>query len=255
MKTLYLTAILRILSLALSLLAQPPATGQAPNTPKRAEQVTGATTDNFVFAGGTLQDFIKAVQEQFGVDLRQQATVGGEYLSEIRVPKINVTSAFVAGAGHLSYPFQWVLSVYNNLSENGVKGLGKWVMASPQGDRAFGTTIVFVPPGPEELDLNHKLRAFSIEPKNAAEQGVLQDSLVEALNFYAQTRHRPPGGIFKYHPGTGLLIAVGDESYLNVISEVVKALKDSKVNSPEKPRTEAGEQADRSSASDPAHAK
>jgi len=183
----------------------------------------GYSTNDFVFGGGNLREFIIAVHDVYGVDLSEQVTVPDKYLSQVRVPKLKVSPAHddYGQPRQISFvSFRSVLSVYNQLTDSGIKGLGKWVMPLQSG------TIVFLPPGPDELDMTKKLRVFSIEAKSDAQKKVLDDALHAALDFYENEKQVSLEGQFRYHDSTGLLMAVGDESFLNLVSEVVKALKE-----------------------------
>lgn len=198
-------------ALALSVHAQSTAT----NAPSRT---VGYATNQFDFKGGTLGDLMKAIHAVYGVDLLERGTVPAVYLSQIKVPKLGLPFHPIAT------PYTAVLKLYNDLSRNGFKGLGTWFMDAPHGPQ----TVVFIPPAPDELDLTTRIRAFSIVAKTEAERKAMEDVLLTALEFYQQERKLKPEGHFRYHQATSLLIAVGDDAYLNAVSEVVKALKETK---------------------------
>jgi hypothetical protein len=185
----------------------------------------GYSTNQFVFKGGRLYDFIEEIRKVYDVNLMETATVPESYLSQVQVPKLRLVKPRGPGnPGQINWvAYSSVLRLYNDLSESGVRGLGKWVIAKDDPG-----TIVYVPPPADEMDMTRKVRVFSIPTDDPKQIKLLEDSIHATEEFYYNRRNLNSTGEFRYHQASSILIAVGDDTYLNVVAEVVAAMTHSK---------------------------
>src|SRR4051812_35672038 len=124
-----------------------------------AQTEVGYSTNRFEFFGGSFGQFKEAIKTNFGVDLAAKATIPDNYDLQITVPKLRLP-----WSPNRRTRFWDALVLYNTVTQGGAKGLGKWIIAGE------GFPIVCVPPPADELDMIHKIRAFSIKAKTDEER-------------------------------------------------------------------------------------
>jgi hypothetical protein len=206
----------------------------------QAANTTNAPSKEFRFDGGSLRDFTRKLGQQFGSNFLEMLVIRDEDADRLQIPKIK--NRFL-GSDMASTDWTRVLKLYNQISEEGNGSMGKWIF-SPEGPRwvSDGTntfalppeTLVFVPPQPAGgVGGAIKVRAFPI-------RGMPKDRLVELQGIIEQESRRmqediasgrlPAGqdislaqGRLSMHQGSELLIAVGGQSYVELVQAVVDA--------------------------------
>lgn len=212
-----------------------PVGGQA----QAANTTNGPSKEEFRFDGGSFRDFIRKLEQQFGTNFVDILDVRGEEADRLRIPKMK--HRFSGQIAHTDWTR--VLTLYNQLSEEGNGSLGKWIF-SPQTPRfvsdGTGTyalppeTLVFAPPRPAAgVEGAIKVRAFPI-------RGMPKDRLGQLTEIIEQESRRmqdeiasgrlPAGqdislaqGRLSLHQGSDLLIAVGGKAYVELVQTVVDA--------------------------------
>ena len=184
-----------------------------------SDQITNSVESKvFVFDGGTFHGFVDALTKHYGTNFTQMLDWPGNE-PRIRIPKMRVG------------PTSWigVLKTYNTISEGGDGFLGKWIYSpsfSSGNPAGLPQTLVFIPPKPAVTDGYLQVRAFPIRgmPK------VTSDKLREAIQEQAaliQRRHGDDNPLIRgdvsVHEGTGLLVAVGGKTYVELVATLVDA--------------------------------
>ena len=204
-----------------------------------ADTTNGPSKQEFRFNGGSFRDFMRKLEQQFGTNFVDILDVQGEEADRLRIPKMKHRFS-----GQIAYT-DWtrVLNLYNQISDEGNGSLGKWIFA-PEKPRFVGDgtntwalppeTLVFMPPrraGGAEGAI--KVRAFAIRgmPKERLEQltDIIEQESRRMQDEIASGR-LPAGqdislaqGRLSLHQGSDLLIAVGGQSYVELVQTVVDA--------------------------------
>src|SRR5689334_13509172 len=113
-----------IVSLAFPAVGQEKVTDAAAR-PAPAEKLTDAspskkTGEYFEFKGGSLKEFLDEIAAYYGVDLRKIGTIPEGMLYTTQVPKMRMKRQ--------GDDFTVVLNLYNSISEEGARNLGKWII-------------------------------------------------------------------------------------------------------------------------------
>lgn len=169
---------------------------------------------NFTFQGGSLAEWIDQLNKAYKVDLHHLGDIDSAATRQVRVPKMRLNT--------MSY---WdVLQSYNGLAMLGAEGLGKWVLIGPPQQ----PQLIGYQPSADRPDSKVKVKAFYINlaPKKFEElYQIVQQTSDEARHRNAG-KGSNQGGNLGLHSESGIVVAIGDESYLEIVSEIVNAFKD-----------------------------
>ena len=222
---LILTALTVAVALAspVRLTAQTNPQSQSPQT-KQATPSKPETNDPtiFRFDGGTVDIFVKRIKEHFGIDLRQHGTIGDEMWSVV-VPKFRMQSADLSQ----------VLNLYNQLSSEGKKSLGHWIVKEGNVG-GVPTAVVLVSPSETDVQSESKIviRAFSLRGIGEKERELLvqtvsleQDRLWERVRE-GQLRPDQLDGRINYHPSSEILMASGGKTFVDLVQTLVEAFRE-----------------------------
>jgi hypothetical protein len=214
--------------------AQPaPRPPQNPPTMPTSSVPSQVVTQVFVFNGGSFSDFVSALGKAYGTNALELFQFPGERLS-FNIPRMRVPG----DAGDL----RSVLFVYNKTSEAGDWSLGKWVYLPEskygyaQGVDTSLRTLSFLPPklASPGGGSGIAVKAFSIGNLSAAEQKNLQQIVREesrrleeliAAGLYGRQDPREATGSISLHESTGLLVATGGKTYVELVASLVEALE------------------------------
>ena len=123
---------------------------------------------------------------------------------------------------------QWteVLKTYNTISAEGDGFLGKWIYSSPFSDVRMPNALVFIPPKPAVADGEVQVRAFPIRGMPKATMDKLREAIEDqAALIRRRLRDDSPliRGEVNVHEGTGLLVAAGGKTYVELVGTLVEA--------------------------------
>jgi len=195
-----------------------------------AESGAGRETEAaFSFPGGTPRDFVKAVQEHFRVDWKSVTDLPKE-MEAVRIPPLRLNTASVPDTGSAASggSLGALVSLYNQVGEQDAE-LGHLVV---RGNLAKPSVVTFVPSkAAENTRRELVVKAFSIyglsDEAKARLQEDIQRATNEALN-YARDSHGPGSareldGAVALHRETNLLVAAGQETYVEMVESIVTA--------------------------------
>ena len=198
--------------LATCLCGQFSASAQAPSN-----QTTNSTGPMvFVFSGGSFSQFVDALTKHFGTNFTQMLDWPANE-PRMRIPKMRVG------------PTSWigVLKTYNTISQEGDGFLGKWVYSPPFSNdpASLPQTLVFIPPKTATPESLVQVRAFPIRGMPTATINKLREAIENQAGLIR--RHLDDGsairGEVNVHEGTGLLVAVGGKTYVELVGTLVDA--------------------------------
>ena len=176
--------------------------------------VGGVLLTNFNFRGGSLAEWVDQLNKTFKVDLYDVGEIDSDETRQVRVPKMRFSQ--------ISY---WdLLRAYNTLSINGAEGLGKWVL---MGTAEIPQVIAYQPP--QNSRPLAKVKAFPV--RFTAEKFDRFKATVMDAQDRLQDR-RSKSGTLRWHPESGIVIAIGDEQYLDAVREIINALKEAPLAGP-----------------------
>ncbi len=206
----------------------------------------------FAFEGGTPNDFLEAVQNQFKVDWKSVADVP-RLMADVRIPRLRIgpesmASSAGAGGGGLTWPGPgvpgaipgarpggevnplWTLvSLYNRLGEQRPE-LGRLVV---EGDLAKPSVVMFVPDkNAANSQPEFKVKAFSIKEIRRPEWRRLVET-IKVANDEAMARSQNTRdaqlvrGSVRLHEDTSLLVANGTPAYVDMVESMVAAFRES----------------------------
>jgi hypothetical protein len=191
----------------------------------------------FSFPGGTPNEFLDSVQSQYKVDWRSVAEIPKE-MADVRIPKLRLSqpysfAAIGMGRGEVqNESLKRLVTLYNQLGEQKPE-LGRLIVKEgAQGDVTKPSVVMFVP-GKTTADtqLKLKVKAFSIYGLRDTERAKLQEDIglakVQAMQYAADQRG-PSGlrgldGTVAIHNDTSLLLAMGPESFVEMVESIVTA--------------------------------
>jgi hypothetical protein len=218
-KPTFLQTIAFALPLALWMPLSAPAQGSgelkpAPQT-NESEQV-------FNFPGGTPRQFIEAVEKHFKVDWLSIASIRAE-MEQVQVPKLRFTSR----RGFL--PVRQLVDIYNRLAERSPQ-LGTLVVEGPD-DKPW--VVMLVPNKTLESEQPKlKVKAFTIRGLSESLREKLRRDIglagFQAMEYASHMRgdsvaRRSLEGSVEIHEDTKLLVAIGPESYVDMVESIVAA--------------------------------
>jgi len=181
----------------------------------------------FTFAGGSLADFIRAVNEQLKVDLEKEATIEEFHQWSVRVPKLAIP--IPAGTS-----WHYVLQAYSNSSQSVDGRMGRWSV-NWSGGRASAETkpisIIFVPPAQDPARDAVAVKAFSVVELSQEDRELLKESIQrewDAMAHDPRTSSQPtsPSGQIRSHRNGEILLATGNQSFVDLASALVAAYKE-----------------------------
>jgi hypothetical protein len=201
-------------------------TTPVPTPAKPPQQVFG-------FNGGSFYEFVKDLTKAYGTNALELFQYPEERLT-FNIPKMRVPGE----VGDL----RSVLFVYNKTSEAGDWYLGKWVYL-PESKYGYAAgvdtslrTLSFLPPklvtpgGGSGI----AVKAFSIGNLSTAEQKGLEEIVNQesrrlqeyiAEGRYGRQDPAEATGRISLHESTGLLVATGGKTYVELVASVVQALE------------------------------
>src|SRR4051794_7732522 len=170
----------------------------------------------FVFSGGSFTKFVDALTKHFGTNFTQMLDWPRNE-PRARIPKMRVG------------PTSWigVLKTYNTISEGGDGFLGKWVYSPPfsSDPASLPQTLVFIPPKPATSEGEVVVRAFPIRGMPTDTIGKLRGAIEEQAALIRRHLRDDSAirGEVNVHEGTGLLVAVGGKTYVELVGTLVDA--------------------------------
>jgi hypothetical protein len=180
----------------------------------------------FTFGGGSLADFIRAVKEQFDVNLDKEATIEDFHKWTVRVPKL----AIPIQAGSRWYT---VLDAYTRISQSVNLRLGRWSVNWPDAPRAEAkpVSIIFVPPAQDPARDAVAVKAFSVVELSQEDRDSLMESLYRerdemSQDWRASSQSTRPTGQIRPHRNGEILLATGNQSFVELASALVAAYKE-----------------------------
>jgi hypothetical protein len=213
--------------------------------PTKALKVTDANTSKktgeyFEFKGGSLRDFLDEIAVCYGADLRKIGTIPETMLNFAEVPKIRMKRQ--------GDDFTPVLNLYNSISEEGARGMGKWIIKqriTPDNrvsayDRL--NALVLVQTEGQNDDVPFAVKAFPLNGITREELDKLRQVVEEewdlirmnlAKRSHQENMSAGSWGRLNYHEGTGILVAVGSKGYVELAGEIIEAYKSSHHIDPE----------------------
>jgi hypothetical protein len=219
---------------ALLLSGAPQVSGQA--TTQLARPADGAATNApvFQFGGGDFNQFMTKLRETFGKDVFELIEVRGEGANRLHVPKMRIRGL---------RDIRQVLLTYNRLSSEGDGFLGEWIFSPPLQPLPGSPpnepdTIIFLPPkaGGSDGTAGILVRAFSILGITEEQQGALREVIERESRQLQHEIHSRGGdvsaadGRVNVHSGTGLLVASGGKTYVELVATVMEAFRDRRPN-------------------------
>ncbi len=180
----------------------------------------------FNFPGGTPRQFIEAVEKQFKVDWLSVASIPSE-MDKVQVPKLRLTARPTTRLAARE-----LVNLYNRLAERSPQ-LGTLVV---DGNDAKPSFVMLVPNpawGLEQPKI--KVKAFTVWGlSDILKQKLEQDidrAREEAMDYTAVRRGSPVAfrslaGRVAIHKDTDLLVAIGPESYVNMVELIVAAYRE-----------------------------
>jgi hypothetical protein len=204
------------------------ASGQAAKEPAKASAQTKTAVEAqvFHFGGGDLND-------QFGKDVYELIQIRGANADRIHLPKMRIR---ISGVGDI----REVLATYNRISSEGDGFLGEWIY-SPAMSLSLGggllpskqapEAIVFLGPkaGGADGTAGIQVRAFSVRGISEDRLKALRDLINEQSRRLQQEIAERSGdmtsaeGRVSVHEGTGLLIASGGKTYVELVGTLMDA--------------------------------
>ena len=198
---------------------------KGPEPPPKGEIIA------FNFAGGTPEQFLDAVQQQYGVDWSSVAEIP-KAMADVRIPRLRINqealNAMWRGNPYGKDSLGALVSLYNQLGEQKPE-LGRLIV---KGDPAKPSVVMFVPDkAAADTQPKVKVKAFSIYGINDAERAKLQEDIErakqEAMNYASSLRGssgpRSLEGTVAIHNETSLLVATGPESFVDMVESIVTA--------------------------------
>jgi hypothetical protein len=198
-----------------------PASGdqkKAKNEVKEAQEPK--TPEMFQFPGGTLNKFIEQLNKDFGVDIWERATIEVPHQTKIPKMRLDMRSDF------RNHSVIGILTAYNSLAQNGFPAIGKWYW---EGTNPGGLPEILTltrPPGGDKETI--RVRAFPLggisdEGRKNIEQAISEATeLLHEVRRNSGTTEEPVPGFLRFNDSTGLLLAIGPESFLGAAEEIVK---------------------------------
>jgi hypothetical protein len=207
----------------------PPASGdqkKAKNEVKEAQEPK--EPEMFQFAGGTLSQFIEQLNKDFGVNVWERATI--EVPRQTRIPKMRLSSL----SQRRGLP--GILTAYNSLAQNGFRAIGTWHW---EGFNPGGLPEILTLTRPAGGDKEAiRVRAFSLKGFSEEDRKNIEQAISEATELLHELR-RNSGmteesvpGTLHFNKPTGLLLAIGPESFLGAAEEIVKEYRSQSERSP-----------------------
>ena len=185
----------------------------------------------FTFPGGTPNQFLDAVQQQYKVDWVSVADIPPEMV-DVRIPRLRITGEspdpFSPRARVEIEPLAALVSLYNQLGEQKPE-LGHLLV---KGALNRPSVVMFVP-DKAALDAQPRItvKAFNIYGISDAEKAKLQqdiDRAGEQAMKYAMalpnsTSARNLQGTVAIHDETSLLVATGPQTFVEMVESIVTA--------------------------------
>jgi hypothetical protein len=186
---------------------------------------------SFAFPGGTPNDFLNAVQEQFKVDWSSVADIPME-MEDAQIPRLRISrdslEPILRRTGTESGLLAALVSLYNQLGEQKPE-LGRLIV---KGDLTKPSALMFVlDKAATDTRLEVEVKAFSIWGISDAERAKLREDIKraqeEALDYAFRMRLssgvRSLRGTVAIHNDTSLLVATGPESFVEMVESIVTA--------------------------------
>jgi hypothetical protein len=196
-------------------------------SPREPEARDGAE-EVFSFPGGTPLDFVKAVQERFKVDWQSVMDEPRE-MADVHIPRLRLNLApgpdTRPGA---EGPLGALVTLYNQVGEQKPE-LGRLVI---RGNLAKPSVVLFVPSKTAgELRPKFMVKAFSVYGLNDEARAKLIHDIEQArmdANEYTMRQRGPSGtaelsGMVALHKDTSLLVATGQEAFVEMVESMVAA--------------------------------
>lgn len=196
-------------------------------TPPPAGKTPGSAENDFLFPGGSPIDFLQALQKQYGVDLMSLADISPG-IDRAHVPKLRIPAARpLSNIPQPLWQLDNMIALYNQLAKDDPR-LGKLFVQSS------GTNVIAVTlrplPTTDVARVEIKTRAFPLAGIPEAKWS----ELTRVIGFtQLEIQNRPEsrgqlGEMFgppsvSIHKSSELLIAVGSETYIDLVGSIVDA--------------------------------
>ncbi len=194
--------------------------GQPADAPEKKELPQRKETGpiEFQFEGGSLASFLGKIKETFGTDLQTMGDVPNSMLG-VRLPKMRMKAQW----------YRDVLMLYNEIStQNAESGMGKWIIKDVIDSRGMidpavaPRALLLVGRGEDE---KAEVKAFPFQTGQKERFEMLR-ALVEeedALFREISNRERTVSCTLRYHENAGIVVAIGNRAYTDLVSELLRA--------------------------------
>ncbi len=173
----------------------------------------------FEFGGGPAWRLITAASEHFHLPWEAIASLSDPQY-RVLVPRFIL---------YVRQP-EDILKTYNWLAENN-PSMGKWIW---KGDAANPDALILIPQKnpPDSPESEIKVRALSLAAIPQARWNAMEDEIEtsreEAESFMRRSENasvQPLDGTIQLNPGTRNLVAIGSQSYIDMVASVVAAFQ------------------------------
>lgn len=209
------------------------ATKEAPKP--GAEAKTAVEAQLFHFGGGNLNQFITKLRDQFGKEVYELIQIRGANADRIHLPKMQIR---LSGIGDV----REVLAIYNRISTEGDGFLGEWIYSPAMSLSLTGgflpskqalEAIVFLGPRAAGVDgtAGIQVRAFSVRGISEDRLKALRELIHDQSRRLQQDIAERSGdvasaeGRVSVHEGTGLLVASGGKTYVELVGTLMDAFR------------------------------
>jgi len=215
-----------VLMSALALSGSLSAADQTTNVMRPGVVATNALESRlFQFGGGNFDQFMTKLRDEFGKEVYELIEIRAPEPHRIQVPKMKVPALDIRS----------VFITYNRISKEGGGFLGNWIYSPTDffssGKRIYPDTIIFLGPkgGGGDVAGGIQVRAFSIRGLSPDSTKALEDLIRQESRQLQQEiayRSGDPAsaeGRVNIHQATGLLIASGGKTYVDLVSTLMDA--------------------------------
>jgi protein involved in polysaccharide export with SLBB domain len=193
---------------------------QEANPPEKKELPPRKETGpiEFQFEGGSLISFLEKIKETFGTDIRTMGDVPESMLG-VRLPKMRMKAQW----------YRDVLMLYNEIStQDAESGMGKWIIKDAIDNRglidpaAAPRALLLVGRGEDE---SVTVKAFPFQTGQKERFEMLRALVEEEDSIFRQisNRERTVLCTLRYHENAGVVVAIGNRAYTELVSELLRA--------------------------------
>jgi hypothetical protein len=188
---------------------------KAASAPKEAVPI------EFQFDGGSLRDFLRKVKEIFKTDIESIGDVPRSML-DLRVPKLRMKARW----------YRDVLMLYNEISfQNEQSGMGKWIIKDTMDSQGHidptspPRALLLVGGAKDEVQIG--VKAFAFPAQNLENFELFSRLVDEEITLLREFSRSDRAGSLRYHQQAGIVVAIGEKSYTELVSELIHAFVES----------------------------